>query len=89
MPCLLALIALFIPRVVIVLVWLFSDYLGAAYESVLWPLLGFIFMPLTTLAYAYAENAGGGLAGFYLVIFVIAVLVDLGLIGGSGWRGGG
>ena len=34
-------LALIAPRFAIVLVWLFSDYLGRAYETVIWPLLGF------------------------------------------------
>ena len=83
MPCLLALIALFIPRVVIVLLVIFTDYIGRAYETTLWPLLGFFFMPLTTLAYAWAKNAAGSVAGFYLVVVVIAVLLDLGILGGA------
>lgn len=84
MPCLLALLALIFPRLVIVLVWLFSDYLGRAYETMLWPLLGFLFLPLTTLAYAFAMNENAGTAsGIYLVVIVLAVLVDLGILGGS------
>ncbi len=81
MPCLLGILAYSFPRVVIVLVWLFSGYLGRAYQTTLWPVLGFIFMPLTTLAYALAINQQGSLSGFYLVIFVIAVLLDLGTHG--------
>jgi hypothetical protein len=70
---------------VLVLVWLFSDYLGRAYDSVLWPLAGFIFLPLTTLAYAFAMNSNAGsVSGFYLVVVVLAVLIDLGMLGGSG-----
>lgn len=73
---------------VIVLVWLFSDYLGRAYETLLWPLLGFFFLPLTTLAYAFAMNSNAGsVSGFYLVIVVVAVLIDLGMLGGSGKAG--
>lgn len=85
MPCLLAALSLIFPRIVLVLVWLFSDYLGRAYESVLWPVLGFFFLPLTTLAYAFAinENAGS-VSGVYLVIVVLAVLIDLGMLGGGG-----
>lgn len=84
MGCLLAVLALFMPRLVIVLVVIFSDWLGAAYQTVLWPLLGFFFMPLTTLAYAAAWHMGGGsISGLGIVIIVIAVLIDLGLIGGS------
>ena len=83
MPCLVGCIALATPRLAIVLVVLFSDYIGRAYETTLWPLLGFFFMPLTTLAYAWAINAHGSVAGPYLVVVLVAVLIDLGLIGGS------
>src|SRR4051812_32905642 len=89
MPCLLALFALAIPRVVIVLVWLFGNhYFGRAYQTILWPLLGFFFMPLTTLAYAFAMNENRhNVNGGYLVLVVAAVLLDLGLIGGGGKAG--
>ena len=50
MPCLVGCLALFFPRVAIILVVIFSDYLGRAYDGIFWPLVGFIFMPLTTLA---------------------------------------
>lgn len=83
MPCLLALIAVFFPRLVIVLIFLFSNYFDRAYETILWPVLGFIFLPFTTLAYAFAMNDGGALTGIYLLIFVIAVLMDLGAWGGG------
>jgi hypothetical protein len=83
MPCLLALLAFFFPRVVIVLVVIFSDYIGAAYKTVLWPLLGFLFMPYTTLAYAWAINANGSVSGLYLIVVILAVLLDLGVLGGG------
>jgi hypothetical protein len=87
MPCLLGCLALFFPRVAIVLIWLFSDYLGRAYDTVLWPLLGFFFLPLTTLAYAWAINSNGSVNGLYLVVVIVAVLVDLGLLGGGAHSG--
>ena len=62
---------------------IFSDYLGKAYQTVLWPLLGFIFMPYTTLAYAWAKNTHGSVEGFYLVVLIVAVLLDLGSVGGG------
>ena len=76
------------PRFAILLVVIFSDYVGRAYETTIWPLLGFLFMPLTTLAYAWAINSNGSVEGLPLVVVVVAVLIDLGLIGGSsraGW----
>jgi hypothetical protein len=59
MPCVVALIALIFPRLAILLVVIFSDFIGNAYKTVLWPLLGFFFVPLTTLAYAFAINRNG------------------------------
>ena len=76
-------IALVTPRVAILLVVIFSDYIGQAYATTLWPLLGFFFMPLTTLAYAWAIHSRGSVSGIQLVVVVVAVLIDLGLIGGS------
>ncbi len=84
MPLFLGCLALFAPRLIIILVVLFSDYIGNAYQTLLWPLLGFIFLPLTTLGYAFAWHTGGGsVQGFGLVVVVVAVLLDLGLIGGG------
>lgn len=83
MPCLLALIAFFFPRIAMVLLWLFSGYLGRAYTTVVWPVIGFFVAPYTTLAYAFAMNSNGSVSGIYLVIVVIAVLLDLGHIGGG------
>lgn len=83
MPCLIVLLAAFFPRLAIVLIWLFSDWLDSAYDTAIWPILGFIFMPFTTLAYALAINAHGSVQGLYLVIVVIAVLLDLSSVGGG------
>lgn len=84
MGCLLGCLALFTPRLAIVLVVIFSNYIGYAYNTFLWPFLGFLFMPMTTLAYAWAVNSHGTVTGIYLVVVVIAVLLDLGLVGGGG-----
>jgi hypothetical protein len=74
------------PRFAIILVVIFSDYIGRAYQTVLWPFIGFLIMPLTTLAYAWAINSRGSVAGLQLVVVVVAVLIDLGLVGGSASR---
>lgn len=83
MPCLMALIALSAPRIAILLVVVFSDYIGTAYETTLVPLLGFFFLPATTLAFAWAIHSRGSVEGFQLLIVVLALLLDFGLIGGS------
>ena len=85
MPCLLGCLALITPRVVIVLLVIFSDWLGTAYQTTIWPLIGFLFLPLTTLAYALAWHLEpvGSVEGFGFVLVVLAVLIDLGLVGSA------
>lgn len=87
MPCFVGCLALFFPRLAIILVWLFSSYLQTAYQGVLWvwPVLGFFFMPLTVLAYALAWHIQprGSIDGFGIAIIVVAALIDLGIIGGN------
>jgi len=83
MPFLVGCLALSAPRFAIVLVVIFSDYIGRAYETRLWPLVGFFCMPTTTLAYAWGINSRGSIEGLQLVVVVLAVLIDLGLLGGS------
>ena len=81
MPCLLLLLTLAFPRVAIVLLYLFSTFLERAYHSLLIVVLGFIFLPLTTIVYAWVVNSHHPVEGIYLVAVVISALLDLGLIG--------
>ncbi|HEX4274819.1 MAG TPA: hypothetical protein VHZ74_05665 [Bryobacteraceae bacterium] len=83
MPCLLTIIVLAFPRVVLVLMWLFSTTLDRAYHGLVIPLLGFIFLPITTIVYAWMVTSGLPLQGFNLVILIIAVLLDAGSHGGG------
>jgi len=81
MPLIVGCFALAMPRVALVLVWLFSSLLQTSYSTILWPVLGLIFAPLTTLAYAFAvQQSGGHVSGIWLVLVIVAVLVDLGLL---------
>lgn len=87
MPCLLALLAIAFPRVAIVLLWLFTNFFTGIYHNIIIPILGFIFLPLTLLVYTYIEKTyPGPLTTGEIVALLIAVVVDLGLIGG-GFRG--
>jgi hypothetical protein len=82
-PCLVLIVFLAFPR--IALVWLFftSNYLQRAYDGLLLPLLGFLFLPLTTLAYAWMTNTRQPIAGINLLILIIAVAIDLGGLSGG------
>ena len=84
MPCLLLVATLFFPRIVLLLMWFFSNYLQRAFPGgILLPILGFIFLPLTTLVYAWEINNHIPLAGINLLWLLLAVIFDLGGIGGG------
>ena len=89
MPCLLALIGAFFPRIALFSIWLVG-YGGRAFETMLFPLLGFVFMPYTTLCYAVAMNEFGAVKGMGLVLVIVGVILDAGGWGGtrSGYRHG-
>jgi hypothetical protein len=86
MPCFFLLAILLFPRFILVCMWLFSDYLGRAYHGALIPLLGFFFLPLTTVVYAWDVNNGMPTAGINLLWLLLAVLIDLGGLGGGAHR---
>jgi hypothetical protein len=87
MPCLIAVLALAFPRLAVVLVWFFNTgYFSRAFGSTLLPLLGFVFLPLTTLTFAYAHNSlgqGGQMTSLGWLLTLIALLLDFGLLGGG------
>lgn len=83
----LAVLGLITPRLIMMILWLFTDYLSRAYDGWLLPLLGFFLLPTTTLSYAIAENSLHGLRGLGLVLVIAGLLVDVGILGGSSGRG--
>lgn len=83
MPCLLLILFLAFPRIALLLLFIFSNYLQRAYHGLILPVLGFLFLPLTTLAYAWMANTGQPTTGVNLLILIIAIVIDLGGIGGG------
>jgi hypothetical protein len=86
MACLLLIVVLAFPRVVLLLMFLLSNYLQHAYHGLVVPILGFIFLPLTTIVYAWLVNSHMPLAGVNLLILIIAVIIDAGGLGGGEWH---
>jgi len=87
MPCFLLFIVLLFPRVTLLLLWLFSGYLQRAFGGgLLVPVLGFFFLPLTTLVYAWETNNHMPTTGLNLIWLLIAVIIDLGGLGGGAHR---
>ena len=86
MPCLLALLAVAFPRVAIVLLWLFSNFFSVLHNNLML-IVGFVFLPLTLIVYTYLLRTNGGQMGATQFVFLfIAVILDLGLLGGGAFR---
>jgi len=88
MGCIIGCLAILFPRVALFLVWLFGgDYLSRAVDGQWgWLVLGFFFLPLTTLTFAYSMNSlspAGDVPPLGWILIVVAGLLDLGLFGGG------
>jgi hypothetical protein len=82
--CLIALAAALSPRFALFLTWIFTDRIPRAFDdSWLFPILGFFFLPWTTLAWAFAWAPVGGVTGFGWFIVIFAFLIDLGTYASS------
>jgi hypothetical protein len=56
-PCLLLFVILLFPCVALVLMWVSSTYLRPAFHGgLMLPVLGFVFLPVTTIVYAWEIN---------------------------------
>ena len=84
MCCLFALLVLIGPRFVGALWWLFKPGLWqTAFSSWIWPLLGLIFLPWTTLIYILVFS--GGLTGFEWIFLGMAFFADVASYAGSAY----
>jgi hypothetical protein len=79
--CLLALLTGFFPRVGLLIVWIFTNEVDQAFDGWILPLLGLIFLPLTTLVYALLWAPLGGVDGIEWFWVVLAFLLDIGALG--------
>ena len=79
MPLIPLILGFFFPRIVIVLLYLFTDWWKASFDGILIPLLGFFFLPLTTLWYGISEAFFDG--SIQTIGLIVAVLMDLGIVG--------
>jgi hypothetical protein len=81
MGCLIVLMALIGPRVALLFTWIFTNLVDRAFEGILLPLLGLIFLPWTTFLYVLVYNPVEGVSFLGWVIVVLGVLLDLGSYG--------
>ncbi len=74
------------PRAAILIWWLVNPLLWqATFDRFIWPLLGFIFLPWTTLMYVIVAPAGTGVVGFDWLWLGLALLADISMYAGGGY----
>jgi hypothetical protein len=83
MPCVFTILALATPRLVIVLLWLFTAWFAGIFASAILPILGFIFLPTTLLWYTAVHHWFAGQWTLWPIVgLVIALLIDISPAGG-------
>lgn len=86
MGCFIFLLALIGPRVALAFVWAFTTFVDRAFDNWIVPMLGFVFLPWTTLVYSLAYTPGGGVSAFGWLFVAMALLADVSSYAASGRR---
>ena len=88
MCCFLTILVFLGPRIAGLVWWLIQParWVGefGAFNSFIWPILGIIFLPWTTIMYVLVSP--GGINGLFEWLFLIfALIIDIGSYGGGGY----
>jgi hypothetical protein len=86
MCCFFTTLVLLGPRFASLIWWLINPFrFSAAFSSVIWPILGIIFLPWTTLMYLIVWSPATGIVGLDWLWLGIAVVTDIGSYAGGGY----
>ena len=86
MCCFFTTLVLFGPRLAILVWWLIQPYRWqATFNTFFWPLLGFLFLPWTTLMYVLVYP--GGINGFDWIWLGLGLLADIASYSGGAYSG--
>ena len=81
--CLFAIMLAGAPRLAFLVWWLFQPFrMQATFPNFIWPLLGVVFLPWTTLMYVIVFP--GGVTGFDWLWLGLALVIDIGTYVGNG-----
>ena len=85
MCCFITVLFLLGPRAALALWWLLDQaWFNRLYDTFVWPFLGFLFLPFTTLMYTLVATPSVGLTGWNWLWVGMAAVVDI-----AGHAGGG
>ena len=78
MPCLFAVFALLTPRLFIAVLYVFTNWFTGIFNTLLWPLLGFIFLPTTLLWYTAVHHWFDGQWSLWPIVgLIFALMIDV------------
>ena len=81
--CLFASVVAGAPRVAFIIWWLFQPgRINATFDTIIWPLVGVLFVPWTTLMWVFV--APGGISTVNWLFLGLALFADLGTYFGGG-----
>jgi hypothetical protein len=83
MCCFFTALLLFGPRLAILIWWIYTPvYVTTLFQTWIWPILGWIFLPWSTLMYMVVAG-GGGIIGFDWILLGLGVFADMATYFGS------
>ncbi len=83
--CFFAIFAAAAPRLALIFVWIFTPLVNLAFETILLPILGIVFLPYTTLFYVLV--AGNGIMGFEWFLLIFGFIIDIASYTGGAFSG--
>lgn len=75
--CLLAMGAAIAPRLVFIIMWIFGTRVSLAFDTWIWPLLGVIFVPYTTIMYVLVWTPAAGIYGWDWLWIGLGLVLDI------------
>lgn len=78
MCCFVLLFSALGPRFVILGMWLFGSRVDLAFSTWVWPLLGLLLAPWTTMMYLLTWSVANGVSGADWILVGIGVALDVG-----------
>jgi hypothetical protein len=86
MCCLFTTLLLLGPRAAVLVWWLINPFrFATAFSTFIWPVLGIIFLPWTTLMYLIVWSPVNGIWGLDWLWLGLGVLFDIGMHVGGGY----
>ena len=77
MCCLVLTAGLIGPRIALLVWWIFGDRVELAFDTWIWPLLGLLLLPWTTLAYLIVWSPIVGVDGVEWIVVAIGFAADV------------